>query len=138
MARKNAKPEESPGLSVGPLEARVLGALADLTPPVSVRQVCDAIGRQGYFAYQAVLNCMNRMAAKDMLERAKQGNAYVFRPLVTADEVAARVTTSVVRQMGRDLDRVVCRALGIDPELGAAEIARLRERVRMMGQKRKR
>jgi len=43
-----------------------------------------------------------------------------------------------VSQMGRDLDRVVCQALNIDPELGAKEIAKLRERVGAMGRKRKR
>jgi predicted transcriptional regulator len=138
MAAKKLKADDTLDLGVGPLEAQVLGAMAELTPPVSVRQVCDALGKSGYFAYQAVLNCMNRMAAKGTLERTKERNAYLFRPLVTADEVAARIITSVVSQMGRDLDRVVCQALNIDPELGAKEIAKLRERVGAMGRKRKR
>ena len=118
----------------------MLGAMAKMTPPMSVRQVADAIGKHGYFAYQAVLNCMNRMARKGMLERAstKVRNAYLYRPLVTADEVATRVVTSVVSRMGRDMDQVVCQLLGIDPEAGAEEIAKLRKRARAMGRKRKR
>lgn len=124
-------------MRLGPLEAQVLGAMAELTPPVTVRQVSDAIGKGGYFAYQAVLNCMNRMAAKGLLERTKAANAYLFRPLVTADEIAVRLMTSMVNQMGLDLDRVVCQALRIDPALGAAEVAKLRERVSAMGRKRK-
>lgn len=140
MAVRRPSADNGVDLGVGPLEAQVLGAMAELTPPVSVRRVADAIGKRGYFAYQAVLNCMNRMAAKGMLERGstKVGNAYLYRSLVTADEVAARVMTSVVSQMGRDLDRVVCQALGIDPELGADEIAKLRKRARATGRKRKR
>jgi len=117
---------------MGPLEARVLRAMSDLPMPVTVRDVCDALGRDGYFAYQGVLNSMNRLVTKGILERTRRGNAYVYRPLTDIEELAAQVVANVLSHMGGSLDRVICRVLDIDPDVGAEEIAKLRSRVRAM------
>lgn len=49
---------------IGPLEAQVVRTISQLSIPVSVREVCDEMARDGYFAYQGVLNCMNRLAVE--------------------------------------------------------------------------
>jgi predicted transcriptional regulator len=115
---------------IGPLEARVLRAIAELPLPVTVRDVCDKLGRDGYFAYQGILNCMNRLVTKGILERRKQGGAFVYRSLVELEELAAQVVANVLDHMGGQLDRVICRVLDIDPDIGAEKIARLRHTVR--------
>jgi len=117
---------------VGPLEARVLRAVSELAPPVSVRDVCDALARDGYFAYQGVLNCMNRLVTKGILTRRKRGAAFVYRPLVQLEDLAAQVVTNVLEHMGGQLDRVICRVLEIDPDTGAEEIAELRRKMRAL------
>jgi predicted transcriptional regulator len=122
---------------VGPLEAQVLRTVAELPPPVTVREVCDALGREGYFAYQGVLNCMNRLAKKGILTRRRQGNAFVFRAAVDLEELTAQVVSNILSHMSRQPDRVICRLLDIDPDIGETEIEELRQRVRAMGQKRK-
>ena len=123
---------------LGPLEAQVVRAISGLSPPVTVRAVCDALERDGYFAYQGVLNCMNRLVRKGILERAKHGSSFVYRPLVELEELAAQVVTNVLDHMGGEPDRVICRVLDIDPDVGTEEIAELRRRVRAMARRAKR
>jgi predicted transcriptional regulator len=123
---------------IGPLEAQVLRCISELPSPVTVRQVCDALERSGYFAYQGVLNCMNRLVKKDILEREKQGTAYVYRPLVDIEQLAAQVVTNVIDHMGGRVERVVCWVLKIDPDTGADRIADLRREVRRAARKTKR
>jgi predicted transcriptional regulator len=113
-------------------------AIAGLPPPVTVRDVCDALATQGYFAYQGVLNCMNRLVRKGILARGKRGTAFTYRPLVDIEELAAEVVTNVLGHMGGNLDRVICRVLAIDPDVGEEEIAELRRRVRATARKAKR
>jgi len=120
---------------VGPLEAQVLRAIADLPAPITVRQVCDALAKDGYFAYQGVLNCMNRLVRKGILTRDKQGVAFVYEPAVDLEALAAKVVSNVLQHMGGELDRVVCRVLDIDPDIGATQVAALRRRVRAMGKR---
>ena len=120
---------------IGPLEARVVRAVSELSPPATARDVCDTLGRDGYFAYQGVLNCMNRLVRKGILGREKQGPAYAYRLAVTLDELTAEVVSNVLGHMGGELERVICRVLEIDPDIGAEQIAALRERVRAMARK---
>jgi predicted transcriptional regulator len=123
---------------IGPLEARVLRAISELPPPVTVRQVCDALERNGYFAYQGVLNCMNRLVKKKILARQKNGTAFTYRSLVDLEELTARLVSNVLDHMGGRVERVLCWVLKIDPETGADKIAELRREVRGAARKTKR
>ncbi|MFB3883492.1 MAG: BlaI/MecI/CopY family transcriptional regulator [Armatimonadota bacterium] len=114
---------------MGPLEAQIMRTISKLPSPVTVREVCDALGKDGYFAYQGVLNCMNRLVKKGILSRRREGVAYVYEPLIDAEELAAQVVSNVLAHMGGRLDRVICRVLDIDPEVGEGQIAELRRRV---------
>ena len=114
---------------LGVLEARILRTIATLTPPITVRQVCDALGADGYFAYQGILNAMNRMVHKQLLTRDKRGNVFYYIPTTSLEEVTARVVGKVLSHLGGRLDLVVCQVLGIDPELGVDEIAALRAKL---------
>jgi predicted transcriptional regulator len=123
---------------IGPLEAQVMRAIADLPKPVRVRDVCDALAKEGYFAYQGVLNCMNRLARKGILKRTRSAGAFTFQPLVDTEDLSAQVVANVLSHMGGKLDRVICRVLDIDPDIGAEQIAELRRKVQAMGQRAKR
>jgi predicted transcriptional regulator len=123
---------------IGPLEAQIVRAIAEIGQVVTVRAVCDHLARDGYFAYQGVLNCMNRLARKGILERTERQGTFLYRPLVDLEELTAQVIENVLGHMGGEIDRVVCRMLRIDPDKGAREIARLREKLRSSRQKRKR
>ena len=118
---------------IGPLEVQVLRALSTASHPVTVRQVCDILNRQGYFAYQGVLNCLNRLAAKGLLKRTRRGNTGVYALAVELDALAAQFAANMIGANREGLDRVVCRLLEIDPDLGVEQIAGFRQRVRSMG-----
>jgi predicted transcriptional regulator len=117
---------------LGPLEVEVLRALSGLEPPVSVRRVCDALPRDGYFAYQGVLNCLNRLAGKGVLRREKQGHVYVYSPAVEIEHLAARLVNQMIGTSPEQIDRVICRLLEVDPTRAGEHIAELRKRVRRM------
>jgi len=115
---------------LGPLEAQILRAVSEIGKPVTVREVCDHLARGGYFAYQGVLNCMNRLARKGILARTERPGGFLYQARVELEELTAQVVANVLGHMGGDLDRVVCRVLDIDPDAGAKKIAELRQRVR--------
>ena len=114
---------------MGPLEAQIARAVSELPSPVTVREVCDALDKGGYFAYQGILNCMNRLVMKGILERNKQGMTYYYTPLVDMESLAAQVVANVLNCIGGAPDRIVCLALGIDPEAGTKKLAELRQRM---------
>jgi predicted transcriptional regulator len=122
---------------IGPLEAQVMRTISGLPAPVTVRDVCDALEKDGYFAYQGILNCMNRLVKKGILERARQGGSFTFWPLIGIEELAAQVVSNVLGHMGGKSERVISRVLDMDPDLGAEGIAELRKKVRAVARQKK-
>lgn len=56
----------------------------------TVEDVCEQLGRE--LAYTTVMTTLNLLAQKKKaLERNKQGRAFVYRPLVTRDEVSMSI-----------------------------------------------
>ena len=120
---------------LGPLEAQVLRAVSEIGRPVTVREICDHLAKGGYFAYQGVLNCMNRLTTKGILARTERQGAFLYEPRVELEELTAQLVANVLGHMGGDLDRVICRVLKIDPDAGAKKIAGLRQRTRVVARK---
>ncbi len=115
--------------SIGPLEAEVLGAVAQASGPITVREVCEMLHKEGLFAYQGILNCMTRLVKKGLLERSGNARAYEYKAAVDLERFAAEITGSMLERMGGDLTRVVCRMLDIDPATGAEQINALKKRL---------
>jgi predicted transcriptional regulator len=112
--------------NIGPLEADVLRALCAVGRPAVAGEVCGRAALAGYFAYQRVLNCLNRLAVKGFIERTPAEPAHLYRPCVDMIELAAAIAVDVIDRLGVDRDRVVCRLLGLYPDRDAPKIARLR------------
>jgi predicted transcriptional regulator len=117
---------------LGPLEAQVLRAVSEIGRPVTVREICDCLAKGGYFAYQGVLNCMNRLARKGILARTERQGAFLYEPRVELEELTAQLVANVLGHMGGDVDRVICHLLHINPDAGAEKIAELRRRSRAL------
>jgi predicted transcriptional regulator len=115
---------------IGPREAQLMRVIVEMPAPVTVREVCDRLSEGGYFAYQSVLNCMNRLVKKGILKRTEGAGAFLFTPCIELDQLAAQVVTNVLGHMGGNLDRVICHVLKVDPDLGEETIAELRQRAR--------
>jgi predicted transcriptional regulator len=83
-----------------PLESEVMGAIWAACDPVSVREVLDALNasRPEPLAYTTVMTVMNRLAAKEVLERRGERRRYLYE--ATATDVAGVAVRGVMRTYG--------------------------------------
>jgi BlaI family transcriptional regulator, penicillinase repressor len=67
------------------------------SPPSLVRDVRAKLAEQGRrLAHTSLVTTLNTMVRKKYVERQRQGNAYVFTPRVTREEVSSGVVSNVV------------------------------------------
>lgn len=60
----------------------------------TVQDVCDNLTRE--LAYTTVMTTLNLLATrKNVLSRTKDGRAYVYKPLVTRDEVSRSILSDL-------------------------------------------
>lgn len=85
---------------LGPLEERVLDLLWRSTGPQAVRDVQESL--QGDLAYTTVMTTLDRLYKKGLLERRREGQAFLYSPRESREAFAA----SVLR---RGLDRLLGR-----------------------------
>ena len=75
-------------MSIGTRELQILRALWALDGQASVQDVLDHVrGGGAGVAYNTVQTLLNRMVEKDIVEREKQGRAFVYRPRVPVEAV---------------------------------------------------
>jgi predicted transcriptional regulator len=74
----------------GSLELRVLEALWARGREASVRDVLDAFP---HAAYTTVMTTMERLHRKGVLERRKDGRAFLYRPVHSRDEMETGLVT---------------------------------------------
>lgn len=83
---------------LGELEAAVLSVLWASSAPLSVREVLAGVRRRPPLAYTTVLTVLDRLHDKGLVEREKEGKAFLYRPRVTREawlgEQAARALTA--------------------------------------------
>lgn len=78
------------------LELQILKVLWQNSPMLA-REVQAELGNSGReLAKTSVITTLNTMVDKKYLARKKQGNMYLFRPLITEEQVAGRVLDDVV------------------------------------------
>jgi predicted transcriptional regulator len=91
----------------------------------TVQDVCDKLDRP--LAYTTVMTTLSLLEGKKaVLERNKRGRAYVYRPLVTRDEVSRSVISELRNVLfGNRLPSLVLNLLS-DEKVGESDIAALR------------
>ena len=110
-----------PALPGGDLELAVLEALWDLGA-VTARQVHDRVGEPSDLAYTTIAKVLDRLVAKKLAKRRRDGRQYVYAAAVVRDVVErARARVSVRRLLG-DEPRTLIAALvdgveSLDPDL---------------------
>jgi predicted transcriptional regulator len=72
----------------GELERAVLAVLQGADTPLSPGEVRDQIG--GDLAYTTVVTILSRLHAKGVLDRHKQGRAFLYTPVADEPGLAAR------------------------------------------------
>ena len=90
----------NPSRLLGPLEWRVLEALWSRSEPAAVR---DLIGGFPETAYTTLMTTLDRLHRKGMLDRRKQGRAFVYQPRLTQAEFeSARAADAFRRALARN------------------------------------
>src|SRR5260221_11656176 len=79
--------------SLGTLERDVMD-LAWEQPEITVRECCERLGSGA--AYTTVMTTMDRLFKKGLLARRKAGRAFVYRAVVTRQEMEGAVATELV------------------------------------------
>jgi predicted transcriptional regulator len=94
---------DRPGIRkvLGDLEADVMEVIW-LKPPgegTTVREVFEALYDRRHLAYTSVMNTMTRLAKKNVLKAAKEGQAYVYFPTLTQDEFVSRFVRRILEDL---------------------------------------
>lgn len=122
-------------MRIGMLEAQMLRVIIGLGGAASARAVCEQLNLGGLHAFTSVTNGMNRLLRKGVLTRTKRDGVYIYEPHVDIDELSALVLKRLLGPGGDDQDRIICRALEIDPEVGVEELTQLRQRTQALAKR---
>lgn len=95
-----AKPAKSNGhrraiLDLAPLELDCLNALWP-AGEASVREIYEALLPRRPRAYTTIMTILDRLAQKGIVTRRKQGRAWVYRPVLSADEAREGALEQIV------------------------------------------
>ena len=84
--------------AAGELEDEVLAALWSSAEPMTAAQAREAL--DGELAYTTVLTILARLSAKGLVDRNKNGRAYVYRPRVDPDVRTAEQMRRLLERRG--------------------------------------
>ena len=113
---------------LGQLEAAVMQRLWESARPVSVREVLEDVSRERRLAYTTVMTVLDNLHSKGLVQREKQGKAYVYSPVSSREEHTAEMLQEVLAETD-DRTAVLLHLVGRMPPGDAAELlAALTER----------
>src|SRR5271154_6965799 len=82
-------------LDLAPLELDCMNTLWPIGE-ATVREIRDRLAARLPRAYTTIMTIMDRLTRKGVVERAKAGRAYVYRPRLSAEEAGAQALALVV------------------------------------------
>ncbi|WP_255657900.1 BlaI/MecI/CopY family transcriptional regulator [Aeromicrobium sp. Leaf350] len=107
----------------GELERSVMNVLWDADEPLSVREVQDALDADGSgrdLAYTTVMTVLDRLGAKHMVDRERDGRAFRYTPSQTRESAAAELIDAALDASGDRTSALVHFARSVDPAEAAA------------------
>jgi predicted transcriptional regulator len=93
LLRGFRRPREVASLALGKLERQVLEQIW-LSEEVSVREVFVAFEER--VAYTTLMTTLDRLYKKQLLSRRKEGRAFFYSPMVSADELEQGIREDVI------------------------------------------
>lgn len=82
--------------AMGQLEAAVMQRLWDADHPQSVREVLEDLQRGRNIAYTTVMTVLENLHRKDLVDRHKEGRAFLYVPRLTREEHTAALMDDVL------------------------------------------
>jgi predicted transcriptional regulator len=109
--------------ALGDLEVQVMRTIWARGEPVTVRDVLGDLQAERPLAYTTVMTVMGNLRKKGWLRRQDEGRAYLYEPLVSAEEYSAALVRQALAA-SNDRPAVLMHFLG---ELSPEETAALEE-----------
>lgn len=93
-----------PGLEkvLGSLESDVMEVIWLKSTEVSVRDVYETLAATREIAYTTVMTIMGRLAGKGVLTKRKEGNAFLFSPVISREDFTAQMVDNVIDDLLSD------------------------------------
>lgn len=121
---------------LGDLESEIMGIVWQ-EGEVTVQDVQAALLPTRELAYTTIMTVLSRLAEKGLLERRKQGRAYLYTPVDSQEEVAGSLLRSLVDRFYRGgTISAIAHLLETEDEVDDAELERLEALVRAKRQER--
>jgi predicted transcriptional regulator len=115
---------------LGELERAVMEVVWRHPEPVCVGTVHAALPAEAPVVYTTVKTTMERLADKGILHRARAGKAYLYRAVVTREELERRIVSRVLDRLVEAFPQAVASFfVRPDPQLSEAQLALLAEAV---------
>jgi predicted transcriptional regulator len=83
---------------LGSLEERVMEAMWR-AGPLAVRAVCAKLTGKPALAYTTVMTTLDRLYKKGLLQRHKDGNAFIYEPALTRDQYRRRIVAHTMSEL---------------------------------------
>jgi predicted transcriptional regulator len=92
---------------LGHLESAIMAVIWSCAEPLSVAEAHAALPGEQRVAYTTVKTTMERLAAKGILSRAREGKAYLYRPAISREELERRIVSGVLDRLVTQFPRAV-------------------------------
>ncbi len=125
---KRKKPNEIQ--QMGELEADVMGVVWE-RGKATVQEVQEALEPGRSLAYTTVMTVMSRLAEKGLLNRVKEGRAYVYSPAIPQEKAAGSLLHALVRRLyDGATGKAIAQLLETEDNVDDAELERLEALIR--------
>ncbi|NRQ50224.1 BlaI/MecI/CopY family transcriptional regulator [Aeromicrobium stalagmiti] len=112
---------------LGELERSVMNVLWDASEPLTVREVLDSLDDRA-LAYTTVMTVLDRLGAKEMVVRERDGRAFRYAPALARDAATSELLHAALDQAGGDRTAALVHfARSVDPAEAQALRAALDE-----------
>src|SRR5579862_298173 len=109
-------------LDLAPLELDCMNTLWPIGQG-TVREIRDLLAPRRPRAYTTIMTIMDRLARKGVVERHKTGRAYVYRPVLAAEDARAQALRQVIENFFEGSKEALLAQLGNPPESLASAVA---------------
>lgn len=116
------------GRFLGTLEERVMEVLWTRSGAVAVREVCAQLKDGPAPAYTTIMTTLDRLYKKGLLDRHRDGAAFLYEPAMSRDEYRRRIVESTVSclvEQSSDLGPVLAAFVDAAADLDGESLERL-------------
>ena len=118
-------------MKLGDLEREVMDQLWAASEPLTVRAIHARLATTRDLAYTTVMTVLDRLTKKGVVQRVRDGKAYLYEPTASREQLVADVMHEALSDAADRSDALVRFLDGVTPDEAAAmsaALAKLRRR----------